>query len=280
MATYASLHTQRAGSTKEISSLLPAHLATDDDKAKDGEGEGDPGVKLRASRSKSSKKASQDEVEKKERKAHKASLEAHCANLVKAMTAACKPRNPVPFKKKSNLVLQGGYLLLHSSWNWTGILSNSRSREFQHIAGAAVLEYNIIAEYRDALIESVPAAAFLRSCIAKHLNPYLKINSLPMRGNDVSRGDHAVEFTFADQIPTPAIKDPEEFDVPECFTAWIGYQDMQEDQQAVQKMIHMVEKNPLAWKDPFNKDKAKSPAVNEAVQKALVLLVKVCIMIS
>lgn len=163
LTSYILSHTQRVQSAKELALTLPSvkhpELAQE---------EKDTTRKLR------SKRAGQLSKQEVKTRAQVALLRAQCDALVKAMTAACKPKDPVPLKHKPNLTLQGTNLLLHSSWNWQTISTNSRTRDFQNIAGVAVLEFNIISEYRERLIQSEPAASLLCLSLATQFKPYMK----------------------------------------------------------------------------------------------------------
>ena len=191
---------------------------------------------------------------------------------MKAMFAACKLKDPVPLKSNANLKIHGTRLLLHSAWNWTAISGNSRSREFRLIAGAAVLEFNIIAEYREQLLDSTPAAVVLRTSLAAELQPHMrKLSTCFSKFKPGSTPD--AQLAFADRI-TPALPLSEaSFAVERNMSLWQFYRDMEEYRVSVQKIVYAVEKCPLAWQDPGSE--SKSPPLSEGVHALLQRLVNV-----
>lgn len=263
LAARISLHTQRAQSSKELAIILlsPKHKDSETDQIQ------------KIGRSKRTKQAAEQEKED-----HIASLRSHSEALTKAMMMACKPKNAVALKQKANLTIPGAHLLLHSSWNWPSIHASSRSRDFHHISAASVLEFYIIAEYREDLIQSISAASFLRLSLGNAFEKHLKKSSTFMRrGETAGRSAcNSAEFTFPDEISLDAsdeIKDS--FEVSEELPLWKDHQDRKDDQMTVQKIVCAVEKTCLAWQDPFNVDVSKCPPLNAKVQEALEGLIRV-----
>lgn len=258
-------HTQRVQTSKELSLVLPS--SSDKNSGQDQVAD-DATKKLRTRRT---KQPSSQEIEAK---AQLALLKTQCDALFKAMNAACKPKDPITLKTKANLAIHGTNLLLHSSSNWQSVASSSRSRDFRSIAGAAVLEFNIIAEYRDGLIRSEPAASHLRSSFAAQLQPYMKRKSTILH-TLTHRRDEPAEFFFVDRIIHSSIDESGSFTISDTFPSWVSYRDKQGDQAMVQKIVCSIEKCPLAWQDPSNLAESKSPELSEEVQVALRNLVQV-----
>ena len=255
-------HTQRVQTSKELTQVLPSRSNEDKDV---GQVDNQAIKKLRA-RAKQSSSQQDIQVSK---------LQKECGLLAKAMYMACKPQNqnPIPLNSKVNHSIQGARLLLNSAWNWTGISSSCRSRDFHLIAGAAVLEFNIIAEYRDELLESTPAAAALRFSLAAQLQLHMKRPSpFFAKSKTPTATNPDIPFVFADEIVPPPAE--EKFPVSDTFPSWVSYQDRGGDKLLIQKIVHAVEKCPLSWQDPYNTE-SKSPGLNRSVHKALQHLVRV-----
>lgn len=264
LAGYTSQHTQRVQNSKELALILPSHQKS----AEDIQPTGDVSMTLRVRKS---KQASPEEIEMK---SHIASLHSETEALAKAMAAACKARDPVPLKHKNNLTISGAQLLLHSSWNWHSIPPGSRSREFHNIAGVSVLEWNIIGEYRNSLIQSSSTASTLRSALSSMFKPYMKKRSIAAkRGGTAGISD----FLYPDQISIDASFKEESFTVSDALPTWNSYREREEDKNLVQKIVCVIEKTSLAWEDPSNEEKKKNPPLNSGVQKALQALVQVTI---
>jgi len=269
LPTYLALHTQRVQTAKEAALLLPLRSDKDKDAGK-VQVANDTTKKLRTTQT---KQPSEQEIQAK---TQLAALQAQCDALSKAMITACKPRDAVPLKHRSNLTTQGVHLLLHSSWNWQSIPSGSRSRDFHSIAGAAVLEFNIIAEYRDELVQSTPAASYLHSLFAAQFQEYVKKPTVFFSRRNASAAAPP-QFSFPDQISHPSNVTDETFAISDALSSWVSYRDKQGDQGIIQKVVSAVEKCTLAWQDPFNLAKSKSPELNKGVQRVLCTLVKVSI---
>lgn len=213
------------------------------------------------------RRAKQPSLQEIQSKAQMTSLRTQCDVLFKAMVSACKSKDPVPLKNKVNLAIRGTNLLLHSSWNWQGVGSASQSREFHSIAGAMVLEFNIIAEYRDELIESECAASRLRSLFSMQLKPHMKRKPTMLQTltRHTSEATMPAEFSFVDGIACSPIDSSDSFAVSDTLPLWMSYRDRQGDRELIQKIVHTVEKSPPAWQDPSNLTESKSPELNKEV---------------
>jgi hypothetical protein len=257
-------HTQRVQTSKELTQILPSRSNKD----KDAGQAADETIKKLRVRTKQSHSQQDTQVS-----AQISKLQKECNGLAKAMYTACKPQNPIPLKSKVNLSIQGARLLLNSAWNWTGISSSCRSRDFHIIAGAAVLEFNITAEYRDDLLESTPAAVVLRSALAAELQLHMKKPPpffAKSKTATVPNPDNP--FNFADELVPPPTA--ETFPITDTLPSWVSYQERGGDQLLIQKIVHAVEKCPLAWEDPQNTE-SKSPGLKHSVHSALKHLVRV-----
>lgn len=250
-------HTPRVQTSKELAQVLPSQSDKDNDVGNDGA--------MKKLRVRAKKQPSPEEVQLSR-------LQKECDSLAKAMSAACKPKDAIPLKGNANLGIQGTRLLLHSAWKWTAISGHSRSREFRLIAGAAVLEFNIIAEYRDHLLESTPAAVVLRTSLAASLQPHMKrLSSSFARFRTASAPD--TELAFADRIAHPSLPSEPSFSIEQEMSSWQFYRDVEQYRVSIQKIVHAVEKCPLAWKEPSSQ--SKSPALSEEVHDVLQRLVNV-----
>lgn len=255
-------HTPRIQTSKELDQVFPSQSDKDKDT---GEVNNAAMKKLRVWAKKHWQPSQED--------AQLSKLQKECNSLVKAMSAACKPKDAISIKSNANLRIQGARLLLHSAWNWTTISGNSCSQEFRLITGVAVLEFNIISEYHDHLLESTPAAVVLWASLAALLQPHMKkLSTYFVRFRAGSAPDTEPELAFADRI-TSSLSSESSFSVEEKMSSWQFYRDMEEYQMSIQKIVHAVEKSPLAWKDPASQ--SKSPALNEEVHEALQCLVNI-----
>ncbi|KAI6137980.1 hypothetical protein BKA82DRAFT_30356 [Pisolithus tinctorius] len=174
-------------------------------------------------------------------------LSAQAAQLVKAMQSAIKAKDAIPLSSPMHRQIDGIHLVHHTSWAWRKVSVNSRLREFQNVAGAAVLEWGIIEEL---------------------LHPSLKLAFF-------SGKQRKAEFSFADQVPHAPLGD-ENFprQIGDVLLILQNSLTLKADAIAIQNLVKAVERCPLAWDDPDNEGDAKYPPLESDVEKALGLLVK------
>lgn len=195
-------------------------------------------------------------------------LRTQASQLSKAMHGAAKAKNPIPLQSKQNTAIDGLQLVLHTSWPWRSVPSNSRSREFQHIGGVAALEFGIIEEYRVALITPTSGAFYLR---------YLLANAMKTQFNpSLGIVKTEVKFIFADQIALPDHDTLPSFAIGDLLPELHAAEERQCDVVTIQSLVRSIERCPLSWQDPANEDDSKFPPLHSESQAALVQLVKVC----
>jgi len=135
-------------------------------------------------------------------------LRSHATQLVKAMQRAVKAKDPVPLSSHANREIDGIHLVHRTSWGWQAVSSNSRLREFQTVAGAAVLEWGVIKEYRPELFTPGSGAEVLRCLLLKKVNLFTKPSH--MAGMEA-------QFTFADQVIHKPLTGQESFPIGDLF---------------------------------------------------------------
>ncbi|KAI6035898.1 hypothetical protein PISMIDRAFT_15689 [Pisolithus microcarpus 441] len=194
-------------------------------------------------------------------------LRTHAAQLVKAMQSAVKPKDPLPLSAHMYRKTDGIHLVHRTSWGWRSASINSRLREFQNVAGSAVLEWGIIEEYRPQLLQEGSGAHYIRSRLIQLLRPWLKSAFF-------SNKQKNAEFSFADQVAhAPTSKEPS-FQVAEVLPLLQSSLTLKSDTVMIQNLVKAVERCPLAWEDPDNEGDTKSPPLHSDVDDALRQLVK------
>ncbi|KAI5999911.1 hypothetical protein EDD15DRAFT_2362418 [Pisolithus albus] len=194
-------------------------------------------------------------------------LRTHAAQLVKAMQSAVKPKDPLPLSAHMYRKIDGIHLVHRTSWGWRSVSINSRLREFQNVAGAAVLEWGIIEEYRPRLLQEGSGAHYIRSRLVQLLRPWLKSAFF-------SNKQKNAEFSFADQVSHTPTTEELSFQVAEVLPLLQSSLTLKSDATMIQNLVKAVERCPLAWEDPDNEGDTKSPPLHSDVDDALRQLVK------
>ncbi|KAI6102269.1 hypothetical protein F5141DRAFT_1217879 [Pisolithus sp. B1] len=194
-------------------------------------------------------------------------LRTHAAQLVKAMQGAVKPKDSLPLSGYMYRKIDGIHLVHRTSWSWRSISVNSRLREFQNVAGAAVLEWGIIEEYRPQLLQEASGAHYIRSELIQLLSPWITSAYFTNKPRNA-------EFSFADQVPhAPASKELS-FQVTAALPRLQSSLTLKADTVMIQNLVKAVERCPLAWQDPKNERDIKSPPLHSNVDDALRRLVE------
>ncbi|KAI6025512.1 hypothetical protein EDC04DRAFT_237837 [Pisolithus marmoratus] len=196
-----------------------------------------------------------------------ARLRTHATQLVKAMQSSVKSKDPIPLSSSMHHQVDGVHLVLRTSWGWRSISANSRLREFQNVAGTAVLEWGIIEEYRPQLLKEDSGAHYLRSQLVWLFRPWLKPIYFASKWKKV-------EFSFADQLPHTPVTEGRSFIISDVLPVWQRSLTLKADATVVQSLVKAVERCPLAWDDPDNEDNIKFPPLQPEVEKALKGLVE------
>lgn len=192
-------------------------------------------------------------------------LRSHATQLVKAMQHAVKAKDPVPLSH-ANHEIDGIHLVHRTSWGWRAASSNSRLREFQTVAGAAVLEWDIIEEYRPEVLKPGSGAQYLRCILLSKINLFSKPSSI------VSK---RAQFTFADQVVHEPVTGHRSFPIGNLLVKLREKNTLKSDATTIQNLVKMIERCPFTWRDPDNEDDVKSPPINQEIDQCLRTFVKV-----
>lgn len=195
-------------------------------------------------------------------------LRSQATRLFKAMQGAVKTRDPVPLNSHMYHDIDGIHLVHRTSWGWRGAVASSRHREFHNVAGAAVLEWNTIEEYRPQLLKAGSGSLYLRYLLLEKLQRILKRSSI-FRNKD--------QFAFADQVVLESLSGEESFPIDGMLAKLKARLSVKSDATIIQNIVKTIERCPLAWGDPENEDGAKMPTIDGCVDKYIRLLAKVCV---
>jgi len=194
-------------------------------------------------------------------------LRSQANQLFKAMQNAVKARDPVPLSSHTYREIDGIHLVYRTSWGWRATPINSRHREFQNVAGAAVLEWSIIEEYRPRLLMPGSGAQYLRCLLLEKLHRIVKTSYVTKS---------KVQFTFVDQVVHQPLTGEESFPIDVMLSQLKEHLSAKSDTMTIQNIVKVFERCPLAWNDLENENDAKFPAVTTEIDRLLRLLAKVC----
>ncbi|KAG9309132.1 hypothetical protein JVU11DRAFT_10839 [Chiua virens] len=250
-------HTQRVNNSKELGILFP-----DEKSKKDPNPPTPSNIKLRPGNS----IVNQDDNAN-------AKLQVFinfAEELVNAMRANVRARDPMPLQRPGNRDKHGIHLVLSTSWPWRSLIPNSRLREISSIAGAATLEQGIIDEYRPSLLVEDSGALRLRMILGERLKKYLKVAHFVRKSASKQRKDSG--FSFPDMLDTSATV-PDTFFVGDALVQLQAELSKQSDATLVQNLVKTIERCHLCWRDPSREGGSKSPPLDPKVHDAMEALV-------